>query len=126
MKKILMTFLCFVYGCGYVSQEDLTRHLRASEQETRNLLSTEMNNGDVATFECGMTSTIYRQATLFCEETSAYCNVVQLWDSYCLRFDEEQHLLPPQRGVAQAVDLAVQQYNMSSQEESQEDNNTQE
>lgn len=113
MKKILLlgVVALFSLGCGHVSHDDLQRELGRSQDELRQELTTEMGDGDVASLECSLSFDLARQVMVFCEQLNAYCNVVEVYESHCLREGDDTALLPPSRGVREAMERAVDDFN---------------
>lgn len=113
MKKILLlgVVALFSLGCGHVSHDDLQRELGRSQDELRQELTTAMGDGDVASLECSLSFDLARQATVFCQRLNAYCNVVEAYENHCLREGDGVTLLPPVRGVREAMEQAVDDFN---------------
>ena len=94
-------------GCSHVTHEELQRDLDRSQSQLRQ----EMADGDVASLECGLSAGLSAQAGLFCGMVGAYCNVVETYESHCLRQTEDGRLLPPVPGVHAAMERAIEEFN---------------
>lgn len=109
----------FALGCGHVSHDELRSELGRSQNELRQ----EMAAGDVGSLECSLVAPVHGQASMFCDRLNAYCNVVQAYETHCLRESEDGTLLPPLPGVGEAVDRAVEEFNASMTQTSQTERN---
>lgn len=125
MKSYLLMFVVlFSFGCNHVSQDVFQRELERSRTLVRQELRTEMGNGDVAALECAVGFNIYQQASLLCETLNAYCNVTHVYENYCLREGENDNWLPPRRGVSEALEQAVSDFNNALEQQTNTTNTT--
>jgi len=115
MKNALITlfFALFAFGCGHVSQDEMRRELRASQDELRQ----EMADGDTASLDCSLNLGVYQQANALCRTMGAYCNVVSVYENHCLREGDGVELLPPIVGVGEAVRQAAEEFNAAMRQQ---------
>lgn len=104
----------FVFGCGHVTQEQLQAEVARSQQDLREELSQDIHDGDSASFDCSLAFSTYQSAARYCS-LGHFCNVVDVYENYCLQTDEDDNLLPQRRGVMQAMREAAEAYQQELQ-----------